>query len=91
MDHADYAAAVAEVRRALLGYAEQVWVDVSVDDAGLERVVSLMVPQVLAAQLLVADFTAIYLEEVTGATGAALGHSVADGRGVPRSRCTPAR
>lgn len=81
MEHADYAAVAAHVRTALLAYADSAWRGVSLDDDGLARLVELMVPQVSAAQLQIADFTAIYLAEATRSTPAA-DSAVTAGRGV---------
>lgn len=82
MEHADYAAAAASVRAALLAYAEQVWATASLSDEGLARLVELMVPQVMAAQIQLADFTAIYLAAATAAPVVAA-PDVTAGRGVP--------
>lgn len=83
MDHASYAAASAAIRRQLLAYAETVWVNASLDDAGLARVIDLMVPRVQAAQLQVADLTAVYFAEVAGTPVAPLALDALSARGVP--------
>lgn len=82
MDHADYAAAVAELRRQLLAYAAEVWDEVELGDAGLERLVELLVPTVLAAQTQIGNFTSIYLGEATGTQPLLVGDAITQGRGV---------
>lgn len=82
MEHADYAAAAAAIRAALLHFAEQVWASISLDDEGLNRLVELMVPQVMAAQLQIADFTSVYLAASAEAEIVAA-PDVTTGRGVP--------
>lgn len=82
MDHADYAAAVAELRRQLLGYSAEVWAEVELGDAGLERLVELLVPTVLAAQTQMGNFTSIYFGESTGTQPLLVGDAINQGRGV---------
>lgn len=82
MDHADYAAAVAELRRQLLGYSAEVWAEVELGDAGLARLVELLVPTVLAAQTQVGNFTSIYFGESTGTQPLLVGDEITQGRGV---------
>ncbi|KRQ27163.1 MULTISPECIES: hypothetical protein [unclassified Mycobacteroides] len=82
MDHADYAAAVAELRRRLLAYAATVWSQVELDDAGLERLIELMAPTVLAAQLQVGNLTSVYFAEVAGVQAIPAGGAITTARGV---------
>ena len=82
VEHADYAAAVSLLRQQLLEYAAAVWESSAIDDAGLERLVSLMVPTVEAAQRSAAEFTSVYLAEATGSTVLPVSDAVVAGRGV---------
>lgn len=82
MDHADYAAATAQLRQQLLDYAETVWATTTLNDQGLDRVVSLMVPTVEAAQRATAEFTSVYLADATNSTTLPVDDAVLAGRGV---------
>jgi hypothetical protein len=71
-----YSAAVAEVRRRVAAYAEAAWgsLDGSYRDADIQRLVGLIVPQVLAGQLHIANLTSVYIAAVAGDNA---GHHIA--------------
>lgn len=81
VDHADYAAATAELRRQLLAYAAAAWATINLTDEGLQQLVGLMVPTVQATQTHVASLTSIYFTEKVGAPEG-LADDILTGRGV---------
>ncbi|AEK08548.1 head maturation protease [Mycobacterium phage Phatniss] len=65
MDHAEYAAATAELRRRLLEYVSAAWASVTLSDSGLRELTSSVAPVVQAAQESMAAMTSVYIAEVT--------------------------
>ncbi|ABD58220.1 hypothetical protein PBI_PMC_4 [Mycobacterium phage PMC] len=65
MDHAEYAAATAELRRRLLEYVSAAWTSVTLSDSGLQELTSSVAPVVQAAQESMAAMTSVYIAEVT--------------------------
>lgn len=82
MEHADYAALVAAIRQGLIEYLSQVWEQVELGDAGLARLLELVVPVVRSAQSEVANLTSAYLAAATATRALPVDDSVFDGRGV---------
>lgn len=83
MEHADYAAAVAYLRRQLLAYSGAAWASADLSDGGLERLVALMVPAVQSAQLSAATLTSVYFADKLRQDPLPVSDAVTKGRGVP--------
>lgn len=80
-------AAVAAVRARVLSFARIAWAaQGSYRDADVDRLVSLIVPRVLAGQVQVAQLTAVYIATLTGTAAAVVDRAVVlNGRGVEPS------
>lgn len=78
-----YTRAVAEVRRRLVAYSAAAYSAVGVDDPGLEALVGRMVPAVEAAQIRVANLTAVHLAREAGTEAVDVDEAlVTQGRGI---------